>query len=141
MRLHPQTRVVARRPARGGDDGSASLEVVVLFPAVLLITFGLLQGALWYHARDVASAAASAGAAAARGETGTAQLGEDRARAFLVQNTDVVLAADTTVVRGGGRVSVTVSGHSLSLLPGIDGPAVEQTVTRPVERFTSRTAP
>src|SRR4051812_18125409 len=70
---------------RGVDDakGSATLEIVVLLPAVLLATFGLVQGALYYHARDVALAAATDGLTAARARTGSADDGRRAALTFL----------------------------------------------------------
>lgn len=113
----------------------------MLFPAVLLLVFGLVQGALWYHARDVATAAAAEGAAAGRAEAGTAAAGEQQAAAFLARTGDSVLDARVVATRDAARVQVTVSGRSISLLPGLPGPAVNQSVTGPVERFTSRTAP
>src|SRR3954453_1755132 len=68
---------------RAADVGSATLEIVVLFPAVLLATFGLVQGALYYHARDVALAAANDGLTAARSRAGTAEGGRNAALTFL----------------------------------------------------------
>jgi len=112
----------------------------VLFPAVLLMVFGLVQGALWYHARDVAVAAASQGAAAARAESASADDGRRDAAAFLTQNGDAVLEAQVDATRDATRVQVTVTGRSVSLLPGVPGPAVRESVTGPVERFTSRGA-
>lgn len=112
----------------------------MLFPAVLLIVFGLVQGALWYHARDVALAAASEGAASARAEGASADDGRRDATAFLTQNADAVLVARVDAHRDATRVQVIVTGQSVSLLPGVPGPSVRESVTGPVERFTSRGA-
>ncbi|WP_257570932.1 TadE family protein [Streptomyces sp. NP160] len=125
----------------GDERGSTSLELVVVFPAVLLIIFGLVQGALWYHARDVARAAAAGGAAAARAEGSSADDGRLEATSFLSANGDAVLNAQVDARRDATRVEVVVIGHSVSLLPGVPGPAVRESVTGPVERFTSRSAP
>src|SRR4051812_15889937 len=75
---------VRRTRCRGVDArGSATLEIVVLFPAVLLATFGLVQGALYYHARDMALAAATDGLAVARSRSGGGGEGRGAAPRFL----------------------------------------------------------
>jgi Flp pilus assembly protein TadG len=130
---------VLRTGCRGAEElGSATLEIVVLFPAVLLATFGLVQGALYYHARDVALAAATDGLTAARSRTGTAEEGRNAALTFLRRaGGDHVLPA--SLVKSERTVTtakLTVSGHALSLVPGVPGWDVEQTASGPVERFT-----
>lgn len=119
------------------DEGAASIELVVLFPAVLLLTFGLLQGALWHHARDIASTAATAAVIAARADGGTAAGGQQSADALLARTGDVLSDVQVSVTRSDDRVLAKVSGRSVSLLPGIAGPAVEQSASGSVERFTS----
>lgn len=120
------------------DEGAASIELVVLFPVVLLATFGLLQGALWYHAREVASTAATTAVVSARADGGTVADGQQSADALLSQTGDVLSDVQVSVTRSDDRVLATVSGRSVSLLPGIAGPAVEQIASGSVERFTSR---
>jgi Flp pilus assembly protein TadG len=130
---------VLRTGCRGAEArGSATLEIVVLFPAVLLATFGLVQGALYYHARDVALAAATDGLTAARSRSGTAEEGRNVALTFLRRagGDDVLPASLVTSDRTGTTAKVTVSGHALSLVPGVPGWDVEQTASGPVERFT-----
>ena len=41
-----------------------SLEIAILAPALLLLVFSIVQGGLWFHARNLAQAAAQEGAAA-----------------------------------------------------------------------------
>jgi Flp pilus assembly protein TadG len=131
---------VVRIPCRGVDDarGSATLEIVVLFPAVLLATFGLVQGALYYHARDVALAAATDGLTAARSRSGSAEEGRRAALTFLQRagGDDVLPASAVAAQRTAMTATVVVSGQALSLLPGVPGWPVEQTASGPVERFT-----
>ena len=136
-------RHVRRPPRRRRDQGSATLEITVLFPAVLLAIFGLVQGALYYHARDVALAAATDALAAARSRTGGAAEGRLAATSFVQRaGGDGVLASSTvTVVRTARTVRVTVSGHALSLLPGLPSWRVSQTASGPVERFTHEGEP
>ncbi len=110
----------------------------MLFPAVLLLVFAVIQGALYYHARNVALAAASDGLTAARARTGSSEEGLRAAASFLERagGRDVLLDARVAAVRGGGTATVTVSGHVISLLPVLPGWSVSQTASGPVERFT-----
>jgi Flp pilus assembly protein TadG len=128
------------RPLRRGRDerGSATLEITVLFPVVLLATFGLIQGALYYHARDVALAAATDGLTAARARTGSGEQGRQAAAAFLERagGEEALLGSSVSSVRSVTTATVTVSGRTLSLLPGLAGWSVSQTASGPVERFT-----
>lgn len=129
-----------RARARGRDErGSVSLELVVVFPVVILIIFGVIQGALYYHARSVALAAAQEGLRAARAETGTAPAGGQAAQQFLTAagGSSVMTGATVTPTRTATDASVTVRGQALSVLPGIPGLPVTQTAAGPIERFTT----
>lgn len=131
--------VLRLRPPRDrGDRGSATLEITVLFPIVLLLILGVVQGALYYHARDVALAAAADGLTAARSRTGTAEQGRQAAVAFLDRagGDDVLPGAEVTAVRAGAAATVTVTGHAVSLLPGLPSWSISQVASGPVERFT-----
>ena len=110
----------------------------MLFPAVLLATFGLIQGALYYHARDVALAAAADGLTAARARTGSGEEGRQAAAAFLERagGEDVLLGSSVSSVRNETTATVTVTGRTLSLVPGLTGWSVSQTASGPVERLT-----
>ena len=110
----------------------------MLFPAVLLATFGLIQGALYYHARDVALAAATDGLTAARTRTGSDEEGRQVAVAFLERagGEDVLPGSSVDSVRTATTATVTVTGRTLSLVPGLAGWSVSQTASGPVERFT-----
>ena len=128
---------------RRSETGSTSLELVVLFPVLLAVIFGLVQGALWFHARNVAAAAAQEGVRVARVETGTVEAGRARAAGFLSDagGTDVLTDPTIEVTADAQRVRVVVSGRSISVLPGVPGPAVKQSAAGPVERFTTRSGP
>jgi Flp pilus assembly protein TadG len=125
-------------PECRADRGSSSLEITVLFPVVLLLVFAVVQGALYYHARNVALAAASDGLTAARARAGSSEEGRRAAASFLERagGRDVLLDAQVAAVRSGATAEVTVSGHVMSLLPGLPGLSVSQTASGPVERFT-----
>jgi Flp pilus assembly protein TadG len=121
-----------------GERGSATLEITVIFPVLLFAIFGLIQGALYYHARDVALAAASDGLTAARARTGSSEEGRRVAAAFLERagGDGVLVGSSVLAQRSGTTATVTVTGRTLSLLPGLPGWAVSQSASGPVERFT-----
>lgn len=129
--------------SRRDQSGSTSLELVVLFPVLLLVIFGLVQGALWFHARNLAGGAAAEGVRVARAENGTPDAGRQRALTFLADagGADVLTDHSVQVTGDGQQVRAVVTGRSISVLPGVSGPLVEQSATGPVERFTSRTRP
>lgn len=141
-----QSRPTVARPCRralSGDRGSASLEIAILFPVLLLVVTAIVQYGLWFHARSLALAAAQEGVTAARIYTAEPRAGVDRARAFLDAHgadtlTDVAI---TSTSPGAGQVGVHVTGRTLSLLPGVPGLTVTQSAQGPVERFTTAGAP
>ncbi|MEA2703144.1 MAG: hypothetical protein QOD63_1089 [Actinomycetota bacterium] len=123
------------RNAQAPDEGSSTLEFVILMPVLLLLLFGCVQGALWYHARNLALSAATEGLQAARTEQGTATAGERSATSFLTRAgglTGSTVAVDKTPV----TVTVTVTGTAPSILPGLLDLSVSQTAVGPVERLT-----
>jgi Flp pilus assembly protein TadG len=117
------------------------LELTVLFPVVLLILFGVIQGALYFHGRNVAMAAAEQGVRAARadGQTDRAGVATAQARQFLADTgeLDNLTGLSITPAVDTGTVRVTVSARTVSLLPGVPGPAISQTASGGIERFTS----
>jgi Flp pilus assembly protein TadG len=130
-----------RKPAtssRRDDRGSASVELVVLLPALFAVMFLGMQAALFYHARTVATAAAQEGARAAGVELGREADGVEAATSFVVDagGDDVLADATATAVRTQGTSTVTVRGFSLSVVPGWR-PVVRQSATVPVERLTA----
>jgi len=126
-----------------GEGGSASIELVILFPALLLLVTALVEYGLWFHARSVALAAAQEGVAAARTYGSAPAVGRDTALGFVNEHgADTLLDATTTAGAAGvGLVQVTVTGRSVSVIPGLAGPTVTQSASGPVERFVSGGAP
>ncbi|WP_432563683.1 TadE family protein [Kineococcus sp. SYSU DK003] len=120
-----------------GDEGMVSLELAVLMSAVLFIAFALIQGAFWYHARTVALGAAQEALRVERydGSRGTgAQVATD----FInrLGGEDVLRAPVVSVARSPVQVTVTVTGRSVALVPGV-AISVSQSAAGPVERFTT----
>ena len=112
---------------RADERGSASVELVVLMPLLLLILFSGVQGAVYYHASTLALAAAQEGARAA---------GTSAATAFVTDTAgDSLSSVAITGSRTAVTVTITVRGSSLSLVPGWT-PTVERSASLPVERIT-----
>lgn len=123
--------------ARRRDDGSVSIQLVVLMPALFSVMFLGMQGALFYHARTVAMAAAQEGARTAAGLTGTGPAGTQDAYSFITDagGADVLKAPQVTSSRSATSATVTVTGISLSVIPGWS-PTITQSASFPVERIT-----
>src|SRR3954447_7362241 len=121
-----------------GDRGSASLEIAILAPAVLLLTFVVVQAGLWFYARSLALAAAQEGVSAGRAYNAPATAGPVRARTFLSEQAADSLTGTTVSSAGttAAVVRITVSGHSLSVLPGLPGMAITQSAQGAREHFT-----
>lgn len=118
---------------RAGQRGSGALEAALLASLMLLLMFVPLQIGLMFHARNVAAGAAQIAAISARGHNlgGSA---ESAARTYLEGNT---MLRDVSVsVSRGQMVSVTVTGRSPSLVPGIPMPPVSQAAEVPVDQVT-----
>jgi Flp pilus assembly protein TadG len=111
---------------------------VILLPALFAVLFLGMQAALFYHARTVAIAAAQEGARAAGAETGTPSNGVQAATDFVAEagGADVLPGASASVERTAATVTVTVTGHSLSVIPGWT-PRVVQSASLPIERLTA----
>lgn len=115
--------------------------MTVLFPVVMLILFGVIQGALYFHGRNVAMAAAEQGVRAARadGQSNRAATATEQARQFLADTGELDNLSELTIRPDvdGDTVRVTVSARTVSLLPGIGGPRISQTASGDIERFTN----
>jgi Flp pilus assembly protein TadG len=120
-----------------GERGAASLELAVIFPVVLLLVMTLIQAALWFYARSVALGAAQEGAREGRVQPASTTRAQTAAEDFLDQTaSDLLTGQDVAVTGSPTSIEVTVSGTSLSLLPGLSGWSVNQTAVGPVERPT-----
>ncbi len=111
--------------------------MVLLLPALFLVMFAGMQAALWYHARAVAISAAQEGARRTGAEQGTAAAGRGAASSFIADagGDDVLADAHVSIQRGPTTATATVSGHSLSVIPGWNI-TVRQSASVPTERIT-----
>lgn len=119
------------------ERGSLTLEASILFPALLAIMLVGTQTAMWFHARSVAIGAAADGARAQSLERAVDGDGQAAALEFVSQagGEDVLRGVGASSRRSPTSVSVTVTGSSMSLVPGWN-PSVEQSATVPLERVT-----
>lgn len=119
------------------ERGSLTLEASILFPALLAIMLVGTQAAMWFHARSVAIGAAADGARAQSLERAVDGDGQAAALEFVSQagGEDVLRGVGASSRRSPTSVSVTVTGSSMSLVPGWN-PSVEQSATVPLERVT-----
>jgi Flp pilus assembly protein TadG len=135
----PQRFVFRDRPraATEHERGSTSIQLVLLMPALFAVMFLGMQGALFYHARTVALAAAQEGVRTAAGLGGSGSAGARDAYAFVADagGDDVLQGTQVHSSRSTTNATVTVTGRSLSVIPGWT-PTVTQSASAPVERIT-----
>lgn len=119
--------------ARRSDRGSASVELVLATPLLVLLLMAAVQFAIWQHASHMAQAAANEGVQTARAYGGSAAAGKADTTALLNELSGSVLHDTTvTVTRTATSATVTVTGRAESVIPGLSFP-VTVTVTAPVE--------
>jgi Flp pilus assembly protein TadG len=118
------------------ERGSATLEIAILGPALLLTVFVVVQVSMWAYARSLALAAAQEGASAAAAYGATPGDGAARARAVLRDSAgDSIGEVGVASGRDAATARVEVTGRSLSVLPGVPGIRVVQSAEAPRERF------
>ncbi|MYV97637.1 pilus assembly protein [Streptomyces sp. SID3343] len=115
------------------------MELAILIPAVLVLTLAVVQGALWWYAREAALAAAREGVEQGRLYQGGGSVDAADRASEAARNLGGDLLSDLRVDTGGStpeRVRVEVSGYSLAILPGVRGIRVVQHAEAPRERVT-----
>ncbi len=124
--MHPRIR---------GDRGDATTEMVLTVPALMLVVFIIIQFGIWYHANNVAEAAAQEGVRAARVMDGTATAGQTTAAAFMTRNAPgAVTGTVVSATRNINIAQVDINATLAAIIPGIRLP-VHATAVSPVERF------
>jgi hypothetical protein len=121
------------------DAGASSTELVIAFPAVLLVIVLAFQFALHLHAAQIAEAGAQEAVEAAQAELADAADGEAAALALL-RHLGALRSTRVSVDRGPTRVTARVTGHAQRLLPGF-AMDVDATAEGPIERFVPEPAP
>jgi Flp pilus assembly protein TadG len=117
----------------GADRGEATAQLVILTPILILLVFLGIQTAIYFHAANVATAAATRGAAAGSGNG--AGIGEATAAARqTLDDLGTAGHADPVASEGGGFVTVTVEVDVARVLPFFPD-TVTRTAVEPTERF------
>jgi len=123
-----------RRRLAANDGGYSIVEAAIVFPAVLVMLFGVVQFALLWHGRHVAEAAAQDALRSASGYQSTATLGERDGRDFLHQVAPNLLKNPSVQVsRNATNVTVQVRANVVSLF-GMHL-TISETAAGPVERY------
>lgn len=104
---------------------------------MLLLIVAAVQAGLLFHARHLAQAAAQEALRATRIQGGTTTAGQQAAAGLLNRTAGDLLAGQhITIRRSPVQADVHITGHALSLLPGVTL-TVSAAATGPVERFTT----
>jgi len=120
--------------AAGRDVGAVTTELVIALPALLLMVLTVVQFAVFEHARHVAQAVAVQTVDATRIQGGTTATGQAAGTALLTQLGPTLADPHIDVTRDTDRVTVTVTGHAETVVPGLRLP-VRITSSGPIERF------
>jgi Flp pilus assembly protein TadG len=135
------TGVQSRRGDRLDERGSATAELVIATPLLLLLILGIVQFAVWEHAVHVAQATAQQGLAAGRIQGGTEQAATTQANSVLTQlGSGVLVHPNVSATRGAITTTVEVTGQAEGILPFLSLP-VRAVASGPTERFTTEAGP
>jgi Flp pilus assembly protein TadG len=129
------TQAARRRGCQArGDRGSASVEVTIAAPLLVLLLLVVVQFAVWAHAMHVAQAAANTGVQTARAHGSTANAGKQDTATILDQLAGrILIGRAVTAQRTATDATVTVSGTAQAVIPGLALP-VRVSVTAPREK-------
>ena len=138
QRLQRPQRLQRLRRLWRRDDGALILTYVIIVPVFMLAIMVIIQGALWYLAREAALAAARQGADAARVRGAAAGTGPQAALAFARDNASGYLLGPTATGSGStaATIQIRVSGHVPTFVPGV-AINVSQVVQAPAEKFVA----
>jgi Flp pilus assembly protein TadG len=126
-----------RRALTRNDRGALSLGYVIVFPAFLLALTLVVQGSVWYLAREAALSAARHGADVARVRGAPAGAGTSAALQFARSAASGFLTSPKASSGGRqGTVTVTVTGGVPAIFPGLTL-TVTQSAQAPIEKFTT----
>ena len=126
-----------KQKKRQDERGSASAELVIGTPLLLLLILAIVQFALWQHATHVAQAVAQQGLTAGRVQDGTDQTATSQATAVLDQlGTGALVDPQVTATRTADTTTVVVTGRAEGILPFLSLP-VRSVAVGPTERWTT----
>lgn len=109
--------------------------MAIIFPVTLVIVFGIIQFGIWYHANDIAQAAAQQAVRSASAYGGTQADGTREAGHVLAENANgLIIHTQVACNRNPDTATVTVTGDALQVIPFIPLP-VKAAASAPVEAF------
>lgn len=131
-------RAQLRGDDRTGDEGASTVELVVWFPALILITVMVLQVFGYVWARETAQSAARYGVYHARSYQGTNADGRRQADAYLDEVAGTLVEdPEIKVERTEANVTVTITARPRQIpLPALRLRDFTVHATGPIERFT-----
>lgn len=120
------------------ERGTASVELALVGPTLMLLVLGVLQFGLWYHAQNVVQTAALEGARVAAAEEGTDAAGKARVLEVVSEalgGAAVQQAASVSVDPEAARVRVTARLRTLLPIPGLNSLPLSSEASAFRERF------
>lgn len=119
------------------ERGDGPVTAAIILPILLTVTFALVQTGLYYHARNVISAATQVGVEDARTVGGSAAAGQASASRYINEVApDLLDDVNVTSSRDSGSARVAATGHAPSLVPGWNLPLLEAEAVAPIEEVT-----
>lgn len=118
------------------ERGNAGVQAAMIFPVILAVIFTIIQGALVYHAGNIADASAGAACNEARLYESTNADGYAAGYETAHQSGSSLHNTQISITRTGDDVTATVTGNAPSLIPGLPL-HVSRTVTGPIEEWTT----
>jgi Flp pilus assembly protein TadG len=120
--------------ARDERGLSESVQWAVLWPALMLLTLGIIQAGIFVHGRNVAQRAATAAVDAARGSYGSAA--DAQYLAANIATSAGLKDISVRVQRSGTTVSADVSA-SAPMIFDLRLGRISETASAPLERVTA----
>lgn len=123
------------RPRRTDERGSVTVQLTMLLPVLLMLVWVALGAAMVHYGRTAALSAAQSGATAAAAEHGTTAACRTAAMDLLGRVGDAISDVTVTCQLAATTSSATITGATLSLVPGWT-PTVTETAVVARERLT-----
>ena len=117
------------------ERGAAAVEASIILPALLVIFFTITQISIWLYGNQLTAGIAQVSYNEARLYHSSASAGTQAGyHAADEMGNGTLQTVDVSVTRSPTTVTVTVTGTTVSLIPGIPI-HVDSTITGPVERW------
>jgi Flp pilus assembly protein TadG len=119
-----------------GQQGSVTLEFVVIVPLLMLLVWIAMQLVMVFFANRVALSAAQEGVRTARDRAGSTTAAEQRSRRYLVElGSTLLLHPQVRASRTADSARVEVTGQAQQLIPFFVRLHIVQVAESPRERF------